>query len=76
MPVRRVGDYCASCLIRPALHDGLCRPCEELERCFPGSRRDVEPLTELEVDLTISLMTRRERFNTEIWKWVSGKESM
>lgn len=57
MPVKRVGDWCASCLVRPALHDGLCRPCEELERCFPGSRRDLREMS-------------REQFHHAVWAMI------
>lgn len=78
MPVIRVGDYCSRCLVRPAIHDGICRPCEELRRCFPDSalvraaedraRVVGDPLTELEVDLTISVS--RQRFHDLVWEWI------
>lgn len=67
MPVRRFGEYCASCAQRPVVQDRLCAEC--LSASFP------EALTALEVDLTISLMTRRERFNQEAWAWINRKES-
>lgn len=56
-PVTRVGDWCASCLVRPAVRDSICWPCWELERAFPGSRRD---LTELS----------RAEFHAEVYAWL------
>lgn len=70
MPVIRVGRYCVrdGCS-RPAQErSDLCAKCAHLARAFPSITAELEPLTELEVDLTISV--GRERFHKEIWKWL------
>jgi hypothetical protein len=66
---------------RPAQEGSdLCAKCNHLARAFRsvaeewgGGRPAEEPLTELEVDLTISLMSR-ERFHRDVYEWL-GKDA-
>lgn len=58
MPVTRMGPWCSRCGLRPAITDGLCRPCECLLRAF-GLAPVGELSAEEEFDAELNQALRR-----------------